>query len=98
MLTAGLEMSSIQFAAIKVTEANVQKSYFKADPWREIDIACVFSSYEFKMMRRKTVPTVGKSMWANIANSGSKRHGLRVITPIEAKESQPGSRRKHTPL
>lgn len=60
VLTAKLETFLIQFAAIKVTEANEQKSYLKADPGREIGIACAFSSYNFKMMKRKIVPTVGK--------------------------------------
>lgn len=98
-LTAGLEMSSIQFAAIKVTEANEQKSYFKADQWKEIGTACVFSSYNFKMMRGKTVPTGEKKcMWADTAKSGSKRHSLGVRRPVETRDSQPGSQGKHTPL
>lgn len=58
VLTAGLKMCSIQFAAINITEANAQKSYFKAGPWEEIGIACVFSSYNLNMM--ETVPTAGK--------------------------------------
>lgn len=58
VLTAGLGMCAIEFAAIKVTEANAQKSYFKAGPWGEIGIACTFSSYNYKMM--KTVPTLRK--------------------------------------
>lgn len=75
VLTAGLEICSIQFAAIKITEANAQKSHFKAGPWEEIGIACVFSSYNFKMM--ETVPAVGKrNMGANTANNGRKRPGL----------------------
>lgn len=55
----------------------MQKSHIlKQSHGREIGNACVFSSSNFKMMRRKTVSTVGKrSLWANTANGGSIRHG-----------------------
>ena len=83
-------MCSIQFAAIKVTATNAQKSYFQADPWREIGIACASSPCNFKMMGKKTVPTVGKrSMCTHPAISGSKRH--EEESPVEVRESQPGN-------
>lgn len=84
-------MCSIQFAAIKVTEANAQKLYFKADPWRGRGIACVFSCYNFKRMRRKTCHLWEKGAYELTQQTVERKGTVWSRRPVGAIESQPGA-------